>query len=149
MNYLLQKVFILKNNFNGFLNKNNLKKIKIYYALTIVSALLFYVLNENLFFASYTVDISGIEDSFSSLFNGLYAVFLVASSIIAATLIGYNIFVIMFSKTKRKIDDAYTWIRAIIIAWMCFMCISVIINLISEMSYNDAKGGVIHPLFDY
>lgn len=153
MNKLINKIyckyFSISNKLNNFLNKENLKKIKIYSIATIVTTFFLYLSNINLFFASYTIDLSGAEAAFKTLFNDVYGMFIGAVSIIAVTLIAYNIFLIMTSKNQRKIDESYTWIKAIIIAWVCFMSMSIIIAIIKEASDLTTNFGYTPPLFDY
>lgn len=105
------------------------------------------------FNATYNVDVSGTETKYKDLFNGIYAVCLPVFTIIAVTLIGYNILVIMSSKNQKKIDTAYTWIKAIAISWLCLALAGVVINfarqVFREVQNADASGHVSGPLFEY
>ncbi len=81
-------------------------------------------------FSAYTIDISGMEAGFKNAFNQIYKAVASSSSIIAATLVAYNITMIMTSKNQRKISDSFTWIKGIAMAWLCLMMTGWFIKLI-------------------
>lgn len=84
------------------------------------------------FYASYTIDVSGTLNEYKTMFNEIYPVAAASASIIAVTLVAYNLIVIMTSKNQKKCDTAYTWIKAVAITWLCFMLVSVVIKIAVE-----------------
>lgn len=97
----------------------------------------------------YTLDDSGTLYLFKRMFNMIYAVVLPTTSVVACTLVGFHICMIMTSKNPRKIDTSYTAIKSVATTWLYIMCISVFITLavqgFNAMINSPLANPIIHP----
>ena len=100
-------------------------------------------------FMAYTIDSEAVWMGFRNLFNSLYGVVVGIATIVAVTLIAYNIIVLMISKNDKKAEVAMAWIKAIIIAWLCLMCMSIIIKLIKSVALINTGTDRNGALFKY
>lgn len=154
MNKISKNVFLIKNKIDNKISNMTSEEKNIYKKVFSV-AFIFCILmgGSYLFHADgYTIDSSKAETSFKTIFNDVYALVMGVATIIAVTLVAYNIVVIMSSKNQKKIDSAFTWIKAIVVAWLFIMLISIFITLIKQASgYDDvtSSSSKTGPLFKY
>jgi len=102
-------------------------------------------------FMAYSVDADGVIEGYKNIFNTIYTIIMPFATILAVVLVGYNLCVIMSSKNQKKCDTAYTWIKAVVITWLCLLCISVFINLATQLftDSRDGEGTANGPLFNH
>jgi cytochrome bd-type quinol oxidase subunit 2 len=156
------KMFLLRRNVCHFINekRNNLSDAekKIYgkvikgSSIYMILFLLFSTFGSFLFRADYTVDADAAQEAFAELFNSLYGIIIGVATVLAVVIVAYNILIIMTSKNTRKVEESITWIKAVCIAWLCLMCLSVIITLIKGFASDLGKQGTGNssgPLFSY
>ena len=148
---LYKKIYCQK---TKLINKmNNISDVdkRIYRKTFLCSAIFCMILfGCNLFFADYSIDSSSAESSFRNIFNSVYAQVMGVATLIAVSLIAYNILIIMTSKNQKKIDLSYTWIKAIAISWVFLMLISIFITMIKQASgYKKVIKSGTGPLFKY
>lgn len=118
-------------------------------SITCLLITLIFIFSGNAFFAGYTIDTSGAEDSFRNFFNETYGIIIGSATLIAVCLIAINIVTIMSSKNQRKIEQAVTWIKAIAIAWLFLCLISLVIGAIKTEFMIPVINGSDAPLFTY
>lgn len=97
----------------------------------------------------YEIDVSGAEYIFKKVFNIIYTSLLPFASILAATLTAYNLTLMMTTKNQRKVDETYTYIKAIWKVWLYIMLTNVIITLavqgFTEIVNSPHANPIIHP----
>lgn len=95
---------------------------------------------QGVFWAGYEINTDGIADQFKATFNDVYFAIIGSATAIAVAIIACCLVNIMTTKNMRKIEEMQTWIKSVCIAWVCLMCVSLIINFIKAL-VGDAING--------
>lgn len=69
------------------------------------------------------------KTSLVAVYNGLLGIV----TVLAVVICGWCFMVKMFSKNPRSIDEATQWIKRVAIAWLCFMLLSVFVNIGADL----------------
>lgn len=97
----------------------------------------------------YEIDVNGAAYIFRRMFNIIYTSILPFTSILAATLASYQLCLIMTSKSQRRIEESYTYIKVIGKTWLYIMLGSVFITLtiqgFNALVNNPAAQPILHP----
>jgi putative copper export protein len=109
------------------LNKSDVEKtsskgIKAYYAV-LAAAL---VLVGTMF--TQVSALSNIAETFRNTFSEIYSVLMSVVTIIAVVLVAICLLLRMVSKNPRTAEEATSWIKRIIITWLCLMLLSLFLQ---------------------
>lgn len=72
--------------------------------------------------------ISSISNAFTDAFKAIYSEIITVSTILACVFIAICLLMRMVSKNPRAVEEATSWIKRIVITWLCLMLLSLFVN---------------------